>query len=255
MEENVLEAISSKNISPSPRWEIFLRNNYFWALGAVTVICGAFAVSASLFVFENIRWDFYNLTHDNIFTFTIEFLPFLWMTLFIGFAVFSYLLIRNTKNGYKYHLPIIIGTVLITSFILGIIFSNFGLGKRIDRGFDGKIPFHRGVESSEEISWNNLKKGLIFGELLEMNGEYFIRNSQGSEIKLLTKHMHQLNLNSLDFDKKIRMIGIQKEEGFYVCGVIENFERKPKLERNKECEGLRPYQRISNLNSRRIYAN
>lgn len=254
--EGVLEKISEEHLKPKPKWEFILQNTYFWILGITTIILGALSISALLFVFKNIKWEFYEATHNNLFTFMIEFLPYMWIVTFLLLLYFTHCLIRKTKHGYKYHLYIVAGGILSISIILGMIFATFGFGKVIDKNFGNKIPFHHDIEMKNNLLWNNPEKGLLIGNISIFDDEIALISPEGKVWNLITDHLNENDLEILNSEEKIRIIGLIKENSFYVCGVLpsngmvsekigeEIIERKKFLERNKECEGLRPYRKL-----------
>jgi len=257
IEEKVLEKIEREKLSPKPRWEFLVKNGYFWALGIVTVTLGGLAVSASIFVFKNIHWELYEATHENIFTFTIEFLPIVWLTLFVLFLLFTNYLVYKTKHGYKYHIVFVASLAIIASIALGVVFAVLGYGQAIDDGFDGRIPLHHSIEMHNKIVWNNPLNGLLFGhvEMTEYN-TFELKSPLGEVYKLKTEQLDDEMIDSLKEGGQIRMIGFETEDGFFVCGILpvhreknesvqsEIFERKFMPIRSKECEGVRPYKRL-----------
>jgi len=260
IENEILQKISDENLKPKPKWEFLLKNIYFWTLGIITVILGGLSVSATIFVFKNIRWEFYNMTHNNIFTFTIEFIPYLWILLLIIFLFFGHNLIRKTKHGYKYNILIIAGISILSSIILGFIFTTIGFGQIIDRDLGNRIPFHKGVEVHNKMIWDKPSDGLMVGQIKSIEDNLFIISPKGENINLLTEHLDDNELEILNQNKEIRIIGIKKEGGFYICHIIpdlrnikeglpikmfkKEFERKSGEERSKECEDVRPYKKL-----------
>lgn len=257
IEEKILDKISNEKIGPKPKWEFLLKNSYFWILGAITTLLGATSVAASIFVVRNIRWELYLATHDNMFIFAIEFIPYLWIILFGIFLAFSYKLIRKTNHGYKYHLPIIAGVIVLMSVVLGIIFADIGIGEVFDDGFGNRIPLHRGIEMHNQMLWNNPEDGLLVGEIEKMDDKFYLENIKGDRWELVTSHLDQISVDRLESGKIVQVVGMTKDDMFYICGVVpsreeigsrrmseEFFERKSEVERSKECEDVQPYRRL-----------
>jgi len=253
IDNEILQKISDENLKPKPKWEFLLKNIYFWTLGVITIILGGLSVSAVIFVFKNIRWGFYDLTHNNIFTFTIDFIPYLWILLLAVFLFFGHIIIRKTKHGYKYSLLIIAGVSILSSIVLGFIFTAIGFGQIIDRDLGKRVPFHRDIELHNKTIWNKPTEGLMIGEIENIENNFYITTLNGESMKILNGSEGKKELEVLKENKEVRMIGIKKDEGFYICHIIHDireikkeFERKPAAERSKECEDVRPYKKLLN---------
>ncbi|MFT5180033.1 MAG: hypothetical protein ACI9GH_000331 [Candidatus Paceibacteria bacterium] len=249
IEEDILNKI--EGVEPKPKWEFLLKNTYFWILGGATIIMGSLFVSASIFVFSNIGWAQRQITHESILGFVFESLPFMWIILVVVFVSFTHFLIRKTKHGYKHHIAIIISVVLLSSFALGIAFAAIGMGEILDDDFGEKIPFHKGVKSRSVTIWEDPANGLLGGKVIETEEGVKLFNEKGEVWNLI---LDGKDYEDIEFGKVERFIGFLKEDSFYVCGVLSNerpklFERKPEIERSKECEAVKPYQRLLKTNS------
>lgn len=255
IEEKILDKISTEHIEPKPRWEFLLKNVYIWTLGTVTIVLGALSVSATIFVLRNIKWELRGATHDTFSAFLFDFVPYLWSLLFILFLTSAYFLVRKTKKGYRYHMTIILFVVLGSSMSLGSIFYIIGFGELIDGGFDNKIPLHQGIRMQNRMLFDNPEQGLLFGKVFVENEKSFITNFKGENMELITAHLGTTTLNTLYSESSVRVIGLIKDDKFFVCGAFLDLRQKGKkghsilerkfiLERNKECEDVRPYQRL-----------
>lgn len=261
IEDEILNKISEEKLTPKPRWEFLLKNIYFWIIGFVTVILGALSVAASIFVVKNIRWEFYEATHDNLFVFAVEFIPYLWITLFAIMLFFSYRIIRKTDHGYKYHLPIIAGVIFSASLFFGILFFFVGFGEIVEHDFGSRIPMHLGLEAKDRMLWNHPEDGMLIGELSLVDGKYILNTPGDESWNLITEHLDVNMLDSIRDGDFTRVVGFVKDNDFYVCdfllggpprprlgmGILdsdEENERKDDDERTIECEGVRPYQKL-----------
>ena len=258
IEERILDKISKDHIEPKPKWEFLLQNSYFWILGILTISLGALAFSTSIFIFQNIKWEIYKATHNNIFTFTIDFIPFLWVILFIIFIVFTHHIVRKTRNGYKHHMTMVIGLSLFISIALGMFLANVGVGKGVDNNFDGRVPFYHSIEMRNNESWDKPESGLLIGKVTIVGGDFILTSHDEKNWSLLTNEIDEEILINLSNGSLVRIIGFEENEHFHVCGIlpedmiIEGKKRGPKLylerkgfvERSKECEDVRPYRRL-----------
>lgn len=266
----VFEKISDEKVCPKPRWEFVAKNTGIWVFGGVTVVLGSFAVAATLFVFKNIRFELYSATHENFITFTIEFLPYLWVVLLVLFISATHYSIRHTDQGYKYNLTMIIVSSVSLSLIFGSLLYLTGFGQIIDRDFGRHIPLHKTIESHNQKIWNNPERGLLSGRIIiSTSSEIILKDSNDKDWILITSDLPGRGMEVLEKYEKVRVIGKDEEnQMFYVCLVMpfgmenpefmrgerEGFplkemrnilsERKFEEERNIKCKGVRPYQQL-----------
>jgi hypothetical protein len=258
IEDKILAKISTEHIEPKAKWKFLLKNSYFWLLGLATIILGALTIAVSIFVFENIRWELYKATHENLLTFLIDFIPYLWLMLFLGFVIFTQYLIKKTKHGYRYHLSIIVGSILVISTVLGIVFADLGLGQDIDQGLDDNLPFYQGIKKHNDSLWNDPNKGLLTGTISLVNNDFILTTEDNKDWKLITNNLNKDLVKQIGSDGDVRIVGVVKNDQFYVCGILPDFddlikappnpkiffERNNMIERSIECEGVRPYARL-----------
>ena len=163
--KQVLEAIQIHNVKPKPRWHFVLQEGAVWALGLITTFCGALAVSITLFVIAVAPVKFQSATHDNLLKFWLEFVPLLWLVLFISFVFATEYFLRKTKRGYKYNFVILTISSVTLSVLLGYIGFIVGLGEIIDKGVGSRIPFHTPTEAMIQKVWSQPSKGLLVGKI------------------------------------------------------------------------------------------
>jgi len=161
--DRILSRIKGEGIVPRPRWEFFVKNVAFWALGAFAVALGAFAFSAGLFEVENAGWQFYAATHGDLLTFILEAMPFLWLLALALFILLGYANIRRTKRGYRYPLSLIAFGAVLTSVALGT-----GLGAELEEAVGDHPPFYRPVLVEQHVWWEAPGKGLLGGTVVSL---------------------------------------------------------------------------------------
>jgi len=251
IEQTVLDEIEQKHLAPKATWWFWLRYGYIWLVSVLMVFVGALAAAATLFVFRTVQWELYEATHDSFFSFLMDVVPVLWITLVVGALIATYYGIRKTKYGYKYNLLFITCTVVASSILLGIVLFHFGFGRVVDRGFGGRIPMHEGIEMSTQRFWDNPQRGLLLG-VVSVDDEqgFVITDTRGAAIPLEVQHLSEEQRQLFENGSYTRVIGTTTGEVFYVCGILPQkgsprpFERKNLSVRSKECEGILPYQRL-----------
>ena len=133
LSQKIINRIKQEGIEPTPKWEFVLKNSFFWGAFGLAVIIGALSFSIIFHTLLNNDWDLHMQLSGGLTKFIIITLPYFWLILLTLFIVIAYINIRNTKKAYKYSLSMIIGGVILASFLLGITFYNLGLASSIDR--------------------------------------------------------------------------------------------------------------------------
>jgi len=247
IDELILEKI--KGVEVTPKWKFAIKNMAIWFFGISTVVAGGLSLAATIFVFRNVRYELYEATHENLLTFFVEFIPVLWIFSLCAFVAITYYSFRNTENGYKQRFSIIIlGTVLLT-FMLGFFLHIAGMGRFIDKDLGRRIPFHKDVEMRNMDIWAHPEKGLLVG-LVSFEGEKIVlKGADGIDRELLIEDISEKEIEVIEDNLNVRVIGIDSEDGFYVCMIIP-FEKMPPIERkintkrSNNCKGVKPYMKL-----------
>lgn len=74
--EKVIQKIDQDKLVPIARWHFTLRNSGFWTLWGLSIILGACATAATIFVFLNSGWTYRAVTHNSLFKFILDVIPF-----------------------------------------------------------------------------------------------------------------------------------------------------------------------------------
>ena len=98
-------------------------------------------------------------------------LPIFWI-IFLGiFIVFIYYNVKKTKTGYRYPTLRIIVFSLSASLLLGIIFSNIGLGKKVDNVLGRRAPYYDRFINPHVRTWDEVENGRLGGLVIAMESQ------------------------------------------------------------------------------------
>lgn len=266
LEEKIKKNIEEKRICPKSKLTFVCKEWFIWFLGFLSVVTGSLIVSASLFYIKNTHWGLYKITHDNLFSFLFEFLPFIWIILFSVFVFLTYKFIRYTKKGYKYNFIIISVIVLLLSFVFGVTSFSLGLGFLIENKIGKNIPFYKNIEMKEKVVWNNENKGLFVGSIKKDGDNYVLETEEKSWVidiaDLPENLMFYFNFDEqLKEEDLVRIVGTTTNpDTLYPCmifpfdieqrNILSNRKLKIKNEINpselriNNCRGVRPYMRL-----------
>ncbi len=275
----VLERIDQEHVAPRPRWQFATRNIAFWVLWVFSILLGAGAVAATIFVIANAGWEYSPATHEFFPGFVFGSLPYLWISVLAVMIILGYENFRHTKWGYRTPLIGIVGISVVGSLLAGLLLYQFGIGQAVDEQIGGRLPFHHSVMSKQRITWMSPDRGLLAGEVMSVTQDASAMSLRGYDGKmwnvsldLLTPPEREILLRFKD----VRVIGRfvetrnasgEKEMQFQACLVLPweihgramflpGPERPvpfqvalPSVDetilmerRSTECEGVRPYQ-------------
>lgn len=257
--EGVFKKLEEGQVKPIARWHFVLRNNTFWALWVLSVVLGACATAATIFVFLNSGWGYRAVTHDSFLSFLLDVVPFFWIVSIVVMIAFGYFNIRHTTRGYRFSFYLVVMSSIIVSFIGGTILYAVGIAGDIDE-IRKPIPFADPLMHMQESRWNNEERGLVLGLVknVDVKSKIFtLTTAKGQEKIFSTSELQDWDINFIKEGSVIRVIQWSDNNNpdiFVACAVIpgnfrlpqqkvENFERKIDITRINKCEGVRPYKR------------
>ncbi|MCK4918556.1 MAG: hypothetical protein KAS02_02120 [Candidatus Pacebacteria bacterium] len=226
LSQKIINRIKQEGIEPTPKWEFVLKNSFFWGAFGLAVIIGALSFSIIFHTLLNNDWDLHMQLSGGLTKFIIITLPYFWLILLTLFIVIAYINIRNTKKAYKYSLSMIIGGVILASFLLGITFYNLGLASSIDRNLIQKLPtrYHSILDAKAGL-WQRPEKGFLSGSIDSLDGDILKLKDQNGDIweVLLSEQILEIIPSFvLENDLKIKIMGEEiKEDCFGKCFYAE----------------------------------
>lgn len=254
--QKVMNTIEAKKVAPIAKWHFVFKNSGFWLLWGTSVVLGACATAATIFVFLNSGWRYYTITHDSFLRFLLDIVPFFWILALLSMVAFGYYNIRHTKRGYRFSFYLVVFSSVVASLLGGIILYALGIGSDIDN-VRKPLPFSMPILSAEELYWNNKDRGLIAGFVTKIDSQ-----KEKAEVSLLSGETEliltsELLSNDMAFlapGAHVRIIGSRNTKGdFVACAILpfdnrfiapkELFERKEQLFRTNVCRDARPYQK------------
>ncbi len=253
--QKILRTLDEKNMTPRPRWYFVLQEGGVWVLGFFATFCGAVAISATLFVFATAPFQFQEVTHNNVISFWLDFIPFLWIGLFAVFVLVTDYALTRTKRGYRYSLITITISSVTLSIVLGYVGFVIGLGEFLENNIGKSVPFYTPVHVTMIELWNQPEQGLLTGVVRGTSTFSLYVNDEVS-YALDVSEISQAQRDFFFDGALVSVIGTStKPHILSVCMVVpvgkkvvftEYFEneRNPEIERTNICKGVRPYERL-----------
>jgi hypothetical protein len=224
---SVMSRIEGGEVCPRSKRFFQTRECAVWALWAISVVVGALSVAVTLFVFTHRQYALYEATHDNLFTFMVEVLPFLWIIVFalmIGVGVYE---LRHTKRGYRYPMWQIITSSMVLSLAGGATLQLFGLGYTTDHVLGERMGMYDSQEKIEKRLWQDPNNGRLVGiaeeSLVPPATMISFKDVEGGLWQVSIKDLESMELALLGEKQPVRMLGTvtdEKERLFHTCAVF-----------------------------------
>jgi hypothetical protein len=240
-----------------------------------------------IFSFTNSELGFYQMTHDNLMDFVLSIMPYLWIIVFVMFAIVGYENFKHTNKGYKHSFTFIIIFGLIINLLFGLVFHYVGLSKIIDQDLSSDRIFIKSSDSLRKGNWNQPERGILSGEVYSINGSssFVLRDFNGNLWVVSSNYIPDVSINLISTSSEIRIIGVSQNVYFpsmasstasttpYIGSVIacyilpwntegyisniskikwylvnaDDDERNISDKRNKDCRALKSYSIIKNM--------
>ncbi len=267
--EEVFKKLEADQVKPIARWHFVLRNSSFWALWGLSVVLGACATAATIFVFLNSGWRYQAITHDSFFKFLLDVVPVFWIISIGAMVAFGCFNIRHTARGYRFSFYLVVIASIVASFIGGTLLYTLGIAGDID-DLRRPLPFSNSIMFIEEGRWNDDARGLVSGVVISVDKgkeAFVIRNFRAQEKTISAVELEALDMSRLEVGAHVRVIGgFDKNNAFVACAVLpweepgvphtppqmhfpkdQHVERKEDPKRISICKDVRPYQRYKEI--------
>ncbi len=210
--EKVIEEIKAQGIEPRPRWHFLLRRFVLRLFAVSTTVLGGIAVAVIIFVFIDHDASARVYLAESIFEDLLQTIPYLWLgTLLLLIGITKYA-VRHTKFGYRYATSRIVGVVVVSSIMLGIVLSALEVGERVQDFLIERVPYYDELTSTSKDVWSRPEKGLLGGTITAIVG------SEELELTDFQDKSWLVDIGEVDAESgsiiqpgvMIKMIGIQE---------------------------------------------
>lgn len=230
LKSQILSRIEEESVTPRARWIYTARESALWGLWILTILIGSLAIAVSIFVVVSRNYALYEATHETFLTSMIEFLPYLWIAIFVFMVVFAIYNLRHTKNGYRYPLWQIFASSLVLSVAGGGVLHIAGVGYMIDHQIGLFAPRYQSQEKMEARLWQNPEKGRLLGYFIEYDdtnrARAIFEDINGVRFDTDISELSGLSEELTEAGTKVRLLGelISNEPpNFHACAVFPWF--------------------------------
>ncbi len=179
----VLETIKEKKLKPRAKWHFVVREILIIVASAALLVVGSISFSAMIHRFQYNDYGLYAHRGSDLALFVLATIPYFWILATVAFLALLYYILKNTKKGYRYRLPVIVISSVVGSFILGGTLFIFGVGHQTDRIMNQHVPGYDKIVDHGRGFWLNPEDGLLAGEIIEMSPEetWFVVDLHGEQ--------------------------------------------------------------------------
>lgn len=228
LKEQVLSRIQDEGICPRGRWFFFSRECLRWSLLVVATALSAVAVAISTFVIMHRQYALHEATHGSFWTFTLDVLPYLWLTVFVLAAASAYYHFRSTRRGYRQSFLVVIGATMIASVTGGVLLHYVGMSFVFDHALGKYLPsLYSSQESVEQKFWQRPEEGRLmarFKEELVPDMVVVVEDVGGQKWSVDISELFTADREYLRGGREVRLLGLRHDGGlgtqFHACGVF-----------------------------------
>lgn len=258
LKSSVLSRIESDHMCPKSRLFFRSRECFVWFLWLFSVLFGALAVAVTLFVVMNHQYALYEATHDNLFTFVVEVLPYLWLIIFGLMTLVAIYNLRHTARGYRYPVSVILVSSVVLSLAGGAALQLFGLGYSVDHILGKSMKMYVSQEKLEERIWQMPSEGRLMGIKLPSTpgstSTIVFKDLEGIEWYVSVGELEPYDNELLARQELVKLLGRVIDESsrqFHACGVFPQMVGKDMTMDKMSQERQRFVERVYRLADKR----
>lgn len=163
LKENILDRLEREGITPHSRFYWLTYEYSLWGAWGVSVALGAVALAVLSFSSIYIGFSLFEATHDGFWVYVIEALPYLWLIAFLALILVAYFNLKHTKRGYRYPLPMVVGSSFGFSILGAMLLHFMGVGFYLDSYLGENLSGYQSRAEFEAQMWQNPKSGRLLG--------------------------------------------------------------------------------------------
>ena len=225
LKSQLFERIETENVCPRSKMFYKGRECFVWSLWLLSVLVGALAVAVSLFVVAHHQYALYEATHENAFTYLVEVLPYLWITIFGLMVYVAIYNLRHTARGYRHPVWVILLSSVVLSFAGGSVLNMLGLGYEVDEILGQHMRAYTSQQKLEYRMWQEPIEGRLVGRqvysTLAPTTTVIFEDVEGKRWRMNVSELQPRDLDLLHSGKVVRLIGKKVGDGapnFHACG-------------------------------------
>jgi hypothetical protein len=165
---NLIEKIKEKQIRPLPKLRFTLKDSIIWLTFIFCIFFGALAFSVILFAVQQL--DFSLIVHmsHSWFELFLGLVPFFWLISLLILLVIAIISIKNSKKGYKFTSPSLVGFATALNILLGTLFFISGGARWLEHAFAVNISLYESIQDKKTRYWSMPEEGHLSGTIISI---------------------------------------------------------------------------------------
>lgn len=212
LSNNIIKSIEKGAIKPIPRWQYAAKKVLFWFLAITGVLLGALVLALVIYTIQTIDWHLYSmLGYGSVIGFIMSVFPYAFIVLLIIFLIIAYYFYRQTPKGHKVNFSILVGILIILGLSGAFLIHISGINQEAYFQL-ARMPLYHQMMFTKEREWSQPEKGLLWGEVLDMNKNKFsLRDASGKNWNILYDNNTAFDFNISDVQgRDVKIIGQKK---------------------------------------------
>lgn len=167
--DQLLKKIEQEHIRPVPRWVVETRRVLVWVSLALGLLCGGLLLSLLFLAALRVDLEFLRVSSlGSALRLLLEYVPLVWVGLFILFCVIEVVLLRGRTRLYRYPMSVMVGLVLLGVSVFGLGFYVSQIPARVQSSMERRLPppFRARLMPGRPLP--RPEEGVLFGEVGEV---------------------------------------------------------------------------------------
>ena len=226
----LIEKIKGQHMKPIPRWRFTTRDTLIWLSFIFCVLFGALAFSVILFAIQQVDFDITSHLSHSWFEMLLVFVPFFWIISLVILLIIAIISIKNSKKGYKFTSPSLVGFATALSILLGTLFFISGGAGWLENAFATKVSIYEGIEERKAQVWSMPQDGFLSGTIISAGDSIFeLKDLKGKSWMVSFKGADIVPAVNVTDGEKIKMTGTMTSDNTFKADMIRpwgGFQRR-----------------------------
>lgn len=218
---SLIDKIKAEQVKPISRWRFRLKNQLIWLIFIICALFGALAFSVILFTIQQIDFNIIGHMSHSRKEFLLGLIPFFWIISLIVMLIFSIISIKNSKKGYKFNSPTLVGIGSALSILGGTLFFISGGATWLENAFAVNISQYESLQERKLKVWSMPEEGYLSGVIISAGDTTFeLEDFKGRSWTVEYKEADVVPSISIVDGEKIKMTGNMTSSKSFKADII-----------------------------------
>ena len=238
----ILDALKEEDVKCKSRLSFLMKDWLLWASAGFVILLGALGIAATLAIIAMADWDLVERLEHTHASFALMSVPPAWILLVILFIILADYNIRHTRRGYKLSLLKLVGAVIGSSVVLGVLLFSVGAGAIVDREFAEHMPYYDHVANRKPLHLLQPEYGVLAGIVQSIDDEEDIWTVEDIKKNIWSVEVEEAEIIGDEYivvGRPVRIIGERDDEDSYHFEAEEISPMRPPRDAHKKIHRLR----------------